>query len=97
MDLSLRPASFRANAEDVRLLRPFLSGQRSAYEHLDVPVISLVSLEDHVVSPVLHAPRLHDLVPRGRLVEISGAGHQLLYTHPDDVLDAVEWAWEQAP
>lgn len=88
--LALRPASYRANMDDIRRLKPFLRAQAEHYGELIPPVVALVSEGDTVVSPTLHAPVLVEAAPRARQVRIPGAGHQLLYTHPRLVLDTLD-------
>ncbi|MEM9380090.1 MAG: alpha/beta hydrolase [Planctomycetota bacterium] len=88
--LALRPASYRANTDDVALLKPFLRAQVERYPDLGVPVRALVSTDDTVVSPTIHVPELMKLVPDGQQVRIDGAGHQILYTHSDLVLRAID-------
>lgn len=90
--LALRPASYRANTDDVVLLKPFLRRQVERYPRLGVPVRALVSTDDTVVSPTIHVPELMKLVPDGQQVRIDGAGHQILYTHPGLVLRAIDEA-----
>ncbi len=88
--LSLRPPSYRANAEDIRTLKPFLREQSAHYDRLRVPVRMLVSDTDGVVSPTIHAPALHAAAPMSTFVPIENAGHQILYTHPELVLQALD-------
>lgn len=90
--LALRPASYRANTEDLRLLRPFLRTQSRRYGELRVPVLALVAEGDRVVSPTIHVPQHEAQAPDVRQVRIEGAGHQLLYTRPELVLEAIESA-----
>jgi len=92
VSLALRPESYRANAEDMRELKPFLRHQSGRYGELAAPVWMVVSRGDRVVSPVLHAPQLQAAAPQVTLVEIPDAGHQILYSHPAVVLDTIERA-----
>lgn len=89
--LALRPASYRANAADVRSLKPFLHAQAPRYAELVVPVTAVVSRGDRIVSPLLHAPALRAAAPAGRVrvVEVPDTGHQILYTRPERVLEIV--------
>lgn len=96
LSLALRPASYRANVDDIALLKPFLRDQVDRYPELGVPVRALVSSDDTVVSPVLHVPRLVELAPDARQQRVEGAGHQLLYTRPDLVLSAIDRALREA-
>lgn len=90
--LSLRPANYRANTQDVRLLKPLLRDQVQRYADLSVPVTALVSTGDLVVSPILHVPRLVEASPLCEQILLEGAGHQVLYTHPERVLAVIERA-----
>jgi len=87
--LALRPASYRANTEDVRLLKPFLRRQSKRYAELRVPVLALVGEGDRVVSPTIHLPQLEAQASDVRQLRIEGAGHQLLYTRPELVLESI--------
>lgn len=90
LPLALRAASYRANTEDLVLLRPFLRALSERYPDLRVPVLALVSTRDTVVSPTLHVPQLVEASEQCALVPVEGAGHQLLYTHPELVLRAID-------
>lgn len=90
--LALRPASCRANAEDVRTLEPFLREQVERYAGLDLPVTMVVSEDDAVVSPTIHSPALDAALPNGEVVRLERAGHQVLYTHPGAVIEAIDGA-----
>lgn len=87
--LALRPASYVANAADMRTLKPFLRGQADRYDELAVPTTIVVSDDDRVVSPTLHSQQLHDAAPDSTLIRVPDAGHQLLYTHTQLVIDVI--------
>ncbi|MEQ9639437.1 MAG: alpha/beta hydrolase [Alphaproteobacteria bacterium] len=88
--LALRPDSYRANAEDVRLLKPFLREQSARYHEIDVPLVIVTGDADTVVSPTLHSAALHEAVPHSQTIVLPGAGHPLPYSHPDVVIDAID-------
>ncbi len=88
--LVLRPSSFRANAADIRALKPFLRAQSARYPSFKPPLIVITGDADRVVSPTVHAEPLRRAVPHAELIVIPGAGHLLPYTRPDDVIAAVE-------
>ena len=92
LSLALRPANYRANAEDVRTLKPFLRSQASAYPELAVPVTMVVSEGDRVVSPTIHSLQLVEAQPAVNVIRIPDGGHQLLYTHPERVLEILDGA-----
>lgn len=95
--LALRPASFRANAEDVRSLQPFLRAQAPRYPALRPPLVILHGDRDAVVGLEVHSRRLHREVAGSELIVLPGAGHLLPYAHPERVLDAIERALSRAP
>ncbi len=90
--LALRPASFRANAEDVRNLKPFLRAQAPRYAGLRVPVIILHGDGDAVVGLDVHSRRLQREATGAELIVLPGAGHLLPYARPGEVLQAIERA-----
>lgn len=90
--LSLRPASYQANAEDIRTLKPFLAFQAPRYPRLSVPLILLVSDEDNAASPAIHSRRLAAAVPGAELIDVMGGGHPLHFTRPQVVLEAIDRA-----
>ena len=90
--LALRPRSFRANAEDVRALKPFLRAQAPRYPQLGVPLLILHGDGDAVVGLDIHSRRLQREAPQAELVVLPGAGHLLPYAHPQAVIEAIERA-----
>jgi pimeloyl-ACP methyl ester carboxylesterase len=88
--LELRPASFAANAEDIRVLRDSVRVESPHYGEITVPLVIVVGEGDKIVTPWLHSHALHDEVPGSELVSVPDAGHQLLYTHPKSILDAID-------
>lgn len=90
--LALRPASFRANAEDVRLLKPYLRSISSRYGELTMPVEILHGDGDRVVSLDIHSRPLAAAAPAASLRILEGAGHLLPYSHPDEVIAAIDRA-----
>lgn len=89
LPLGLRPAAFQANAEDIRQLKDFLRAQSPRYGELKMPIAILVSPGDKIVSADLHARALHRAVQHSELLPMEGAGHPLMYSRPDAVLEAI--------
>lgn len=87
--LGLRPASFLAQAEDLRVLNGFLAEQAPLYAGLHVPVLLLHGVGDRVASAEVHSAAAARALPRGEYRPVPGAGHQLLHSHPHVVLEAV--------
>lgn len=90
--LSLRPASYHANAEDIRTLKPFLAEQAPRYPLLTMPLIVLASDKDNAASPMIHSHPLAAAVAGSELVEVPGGGHPLHFTRPQAVLQAIDRA-----
>jgi pimeloyl-ACP methyl ester carboxylesterase len=88
--LILRPSSFRANAADIRALKPFLRTQSARYPSFKPPLIVITGDADRVVSPAVHAEPLARAVPHAELVVIPGAGHLLPYTRSHEIVAAIE-------
>ncbi|MCW5730173.1 MAG: alpha/beta hydrolase [Alphaproteobacteria bacterium] len=87
--LAVRPASFLTNAEERRILKPFLALQKTRYGEFRPPLVVLTGTADRVVSPDIHSRALARTAPQAELIEIAGAGHALPYTHPQRIVDAV--------
>jgi pimeloyl-ACP methyl ester carboxylesterase len=87
--LAARSASYLANAEDIRELKPFLRAQKARYAGLRVPVEILHGAGDGVVSAAIHAEPAAAALPMARLHLIEGAGHMIPYTRPELVAEAI--------
>lgn len=90
--LAIRPRSLAANARDINKTDAFLREQEPHYHELALPIVIVVSEGDQVVTPSIHAHALASELADTELISIDGAGHQLLYTHPARVVDAIERA-----
>ena len=55
---------------------------------LDVEAMVIAPDNDFLVPPAWQR-ELADAIPEGRLVEIPGAGHEVVWTHSDQVADAL--------
>lgn len=84
--LELTPARFQANCEDLRVLADCLAEEAPGYPRIRVPTLILSSREDHVASFAIHSESLTREIPGARLVVFSPAGHQLPYTHSDELV-----------
>ncbi|NVK41702.1 MAG: alpha/beta hydrolase [Oceanospirillaceae bacterium] len=88
--LSLRPNSFRANAEDIRGLSDFLALQSQRYGEIEQPLLLLTGSEDTIVPAWNHSDRLFAQAPNAERLELEGTGHALHHTHPDRVVALIE-------
>lgn len=83
--LELAPARFAANCEELRVLAACMAEQSPRYPEIAVPTLLLASVEDQVASCAIHSESLAREIPGARLVRFSPAGHQLLYSRPEEV------------
>jgi len=88
--LSLRPDSFRANAEDIRRLSGFLALQSQRYGEIEQPLLLLTGSEDSIVPAWNHSDRLFGQAPNVERVELENTGHALHHTHPDRIVALIE-------
>lgn len=94
--LAFRPRALAANARDINETDAFLREQEPHYHELALPIVIVVAESDEVVTPSIHAHALASELANTELISIEGAGHQLLYTHPDRVAQAIELAASRA-
>ncbi|MBI5365274.1 MAG: alpha/beta hydrolase [Planctomycetes bacterium] len=94
--LAILPRNFAANAADIHGADAFLREQERRYAELALPLVVVVAEDDQVTTPSIHSHALAREIPGAELVSVSGAGHQLLYTHTALVIDAIERAAARA-
>ncbi len=87
--LALRPATFRANAEDLDNLNAALERQAPRYDGLPVPLEILHGLADSTVWASVHAEPLARAVPDARLTLLPGVGHMPHHAAEDAVAEAI--------
>ena len=68
---------------------------RRGYAELTVPVFIVHGSDDGNV-PLADATEAHGLLPTSALRVVEGAGHELQFTRPEDVIRAIDDAVEQA-
>jgi pimeloyl-ACP methyl ester carboxylesterase len=88
--LLLRPAEFVANAQDIAVLKDFVTAQVPRYRDIAMPTVVLTGDADTTVSPRLHARALAAVLPDARLVILPGVGHMPQHTATDDVIAAID-------
>jgi pimeloyl-ACP methyl ester carboxylesterase len=88
--LLLRPSQLLANAQDIAVLKEFVTSQAPRYGEISSPTVILTGDADNTVSPYLHARAIAAAVPGARLVVLDGVGHMPHHTHADAVVAAVE-------
>ncbi|MET3890179.1 pimeloyl-ACP methyl ester carboxylesterase [Bosea sp. OAE506] len=88
--LLLRPATFRANSQDIAATLDFVTSQVPRYREMQVPVIAITGDSDAIVSPVIHSAAIARQVPQGRFVLLPGVGHMPHHAAPEIVAAAVD-------
>lgn len=87
--LTLRPASFRANSQDLDRLHDALLTQAQAYPSTRTPVIALHGGADDITSAKLHARGMAVALPDAEARVLPGVGHMLHHAAPDAVVEAL--------
>jgi pimeloyl-ACP methyl ester carboxylesterase len=88
--LLLRPATFRANSQDIAATFDFVSAEAPRYRELKMPVVAITGDSDAIVSPVIHSAAIARQAPQGRLVLLPGVGHMPHHAAPEIVVEAID-------
>jgi pimeloyl-ACP methyl ester carboxylesterase len=94
--LVLRPASFRANAQDVYRLKPFVTEEAPRYRQIRCPVTIITGDADKVVWPSIHSDGLERDIEGAKKIVIHGGGHMPHQTHPDLLVEEIAAMMAQA-
>jgi pimeloyl-ACP methyl ester carboxylesterase len=96
LTLLFRPKDFKANAEDLRHLKPQIVAMSHDYADLKLPMAILTGADDTTVSPVLHSAALAKEVPGAYYEVIADTGHALHHSQSAKVLAAIDLVAEMA-
>jgi len=96
LPLVLRPANFRANAEDFVALCEAARGLAPHYGEIAAPTAIVMGAEDSLVSADVHAKRLERDIPGAILRMLPGIGHSPHFAAPEAVIAAVLGAERRA-
>jgi pimeloyl-ACP methyl ester carboxylesterase len=88
--LLLRPSEFIANAQDVAILKGFVTAQVPRYRDIAVPTVVLTGDADVTVWPQIHARAIATALPDARLVILPGIGHMPQHVATDEVIAAID-------
>jgi pimeloyl-ACP methyl ester carboxylesterase len=88
--LLLRPATFRANAEDVQGLYAHTLAAAPHYRAIAAPTLVITGDHDTVVYEEVHSHGLARDIPGARLLTVHNLGHKPDWIAPDLVVAAVE-------
>ena len=83
-----RPTTLLASAWDWRMLETELPKLAARYGELKLPVEALSANQDQIAGPS-HIKYLAEHVPGIHVAHLELAGHQVMSTHPEDVVKAV--------
>ncbi len=89
--LILRPAEFRANAQDLVGLKDFVTAQAPRYGEIKVPVAIISGdVTDRIVWTDLHSRGSARQMPNATLDVLPGIGHMVHYAAPDLIVAAID-------
>lgn len=94
--LVLRPATFRANAQDVAWLKPYVRAQGPRLAEIVAPTVVVTGDRDGVVYTHIHSDGLMRLTPGARRVDLPGVGHSPHHVAPETVAEAIAAVAEAA-
>ena len=88
--LAVRTDTFRANARQVKSLRPNLVEMSARYSEMTLPVEVLHGTADTTVRTEIHAEPLVETLPNATLTVLDGIGHSPHNVTPKPVIDAID-------
>ncbi|MEL7150624.1 MAG: alpha/beta hydrolase [Pseudomonadota bacterium] len=94
--LAIRTDTFRANARQVKTLRPHLVEMAERYPDMTLPVEVLHGTADTTVRTDIHAEPLVAALPNAVLTVLEGAGHAPHHVTPEPVIAAIDRVVERA-
>jgi pimeloyl-ACP methyl ester carboxylesterase len=96
LTLLFRPKDFRANADDLRHLKPQIVAMSRHYAELTLPTAILTGADDPTVSPTLHSAALAKKLPDAHYEVLPDTGHALHHSQTALVLAAIDLVAERA-
>ncbi|MEM7720512.1 MAG: alpha/beta hydrolase [Pseudomonadota bacterium] len=94
--LAVRRDTFRANARQVKSLRPHIVEMAARYPDVTLPVEILHGTADETVRTDIHAEPLRDALPNAELTVLDGSGHAPHHVTPKPVIAAIDRAAARA-
>ena len=88
--LAIRIDTFRANARQVRTLKPHVIAMSERYSDVTLPVEVLHGTADTTVWASIHAEPITALLPNANLTLIDGVGHSPHHVAPEPVVAAID-------
>ena len=93
----LTPKRFRANANDIAVLRDFVVEQSKRYGEITAPTTIITGDKDQIVLPWVHSEGLaRDIKdPRTRLIRLKDAGHMPHHDAADLFVEEIQLLIEE--
>lgn len=85
-----KPEKVKSYSIDDALLNDCLKKLSLRYSEISVPVSILAGDSDLIVSETGNAGRLHDALPKSRLIVLPKTGHQIPFTRSQAVVEEIE-------
>jgi len=85
-----RPKKVKWYSVDDALLTESLPKFASRYSDIRVPVVIVTGDSDLIVPAKENAHRLYEALPHAELIVLEKTGHQIPFTRPDAVVDAID-------
>ena len=90
VNMVLRPAAFRANAQDVAAIKEFVTAQSPRMPQIHVPTGIITGDSDGVVLTRIHSYGSARDIPGATLTVLPGIGHSPHHSDPDAVVRMIE-------
>ena len=90
LTLLFRAGDFRANADDLRLLKPQIIAMQSRYGEIRIPTAIVTGDADPTVSPQLHSMRLAKEIVGATIDIVPDAGHAPHHSETARVIAAID-------
>jgi pimeloyl-ACP methyl ester carboxylesterase len=88
-EMAVRPAQLQASAGEAALMIPDAVAFRRRYGELKMPVAIIAGQDDRIVDPDEQSARLHREIDQSTFRLLTGVGHMVHQTAPDQVMMAV--------
>jgi len=88
--LVLRPNEFIANAQDVAVLKDFVTAQAPRYRKIAVPTLIISGDHDTTVHLKTHARTAAKLIPGAKLMVLAGIGHMPHHAAAGTIVAAID-------
>jgi pimeloyl-ACP methyl ester carboxylesterase len=87
--LVLRPASFRANSQDVDVIKDFVTREAPRYGNITVPTAIVTGDQDTIVFTHIHSYGSARDIPGATLRVLPGVGHSPHWAQPQAVIETI--------